>query len=248
MAGVGGVMKLVRQVLGNWKVGKSCELKLYCEAGVMKVTLSADLGSWVQPQAQHRESGDSRSYQSPQRRRAGPSYLQRQMKRAAARATADATEAEQTDQDKTKDAATAPPSAAAATATPGSQQVTRTCKKCGQPCRGHDGPTGAKCRNAHTVTSTPEKLRDIPSTSTSLLVTPVKGEVRIETCWNCGAVMSPTHQCGEDEESFEEKEKVFKVITQYESENIMACKGREEKSTVLKVNSKAQVNSNVHVQ
>ena len=34
MAGVGAVMKLVRQVIGNWKVGKTCELKLISEAGV----------------------------------------------------------------------------------------------------------------------------------------------------------------------------------------------------------------------
>ena len=41
MAWVVGLMILVRQVLGNWKVGKNCELKLTCEAGVMKVTMSA---------------------------------------------------------------------------------------------------------------------------------------------------------------------------------------------------------------
>ena len=39
-------------------------------------------------------------------------------------------------------------------------------------------------------------------------------------CWNCGAVMSPTHQC---EENVEE-EQVFKVI---ETENNKACRGRE---------------------
>ena len=41
-------MKLVRQVLSNWKVGKNCQLVLNCDAGVMKMTMSADLGSWVQ--------------------------------------------------------------------------------------------------------------------------------------------------------------------------------------------------------
>ena len=76
MAGVGRVMKLVRQVIGNWKVGKTCELALNCVDGVMKVTLSADLGRWVQPQPhaqpQHSETGD-RDHQGP-RRRAGPSH------------------------------------------------------------------------------------------------------------------------------------------------------------------------------
>ena len=43
-------MKLVRQVISNWKVGKNCELALNCDNGVMKVTLSADLGRWVKPQ------------------------------------------------------------------------------------------------------------------------------------------------------------------------------------------------------
>ena len=68
-------MKLVRQVLGDWKVGKNCKLALNCVNGVMKVTLSADLGSWVQPQPQpqHSETGD-RGHQGP-RKRAGPSHL-----------------------------------------------------------------------------------------------------------------------------------------------------------------------------
>ena len=45
MAGVGGVMKLVKQLLNSWKVGKCSELKLICEDGVMKVTMSANLGA-----------------------------------------------------------------------------------------------------------------------------------------------------------------------------------------------------------
>ena len=161
MAGVGGVMKLVRQVIGNWKVGKNCELKLNCESGVMKVTMTADLGSWIQPTSKSSESGNS-VHQGP-RRRAGPSYLRRQEKRAAARVAAvAATAVEQTAQEKAEDAETASPAAPptpAPAAPPGSQQVSRTCKKCGQPCCGHAGPSGARCSNAPSNTSTPEKLR-----------------------------------------------------------------------------------------
>ena len=43
MAGVGGVMKLVKQLLNSWKVGKCSELKLICEDWAMKVTMSANL-------------------------------------------------------------------------------------------------------------------------------------------------------------------------------------------------------------
>ena len=94
MAGVGGITKLVRQVLGNWKVGKNCQLVLNCDGGVMKVTMSADPGKWVQPSVTRTLlSGPSvtgdRGHQGP-RRRAGPSYLRRQEKRAAARAAAPA--------------------------------------------------------------------------------------------------------------------------------------------------------------
>ena len=87
--GVGRVMKLVRQVLGNWKLGKNYELVLSCDSDVMKMIMSADLGNWVQPSAtQPSETGD-RGHQGP-RRRAGPSYLRRQEKRTAARAAASA--------------------------------------------------------------------------------------------------------------------------------------------------------------
>ena len=53
MAGVGAVMKLVKQVLRNWKVGKNCDLNLTCVDGVMKVTMSAGyLGLPTQASAQ----------------------------------------------------------------------------------------------------------------------------------------------------------------------------------------------------
>ena len=67
MAGVGGVMKLVKQLLNSWKVGKCSELKLICEDGVMKVTMSANLGAWAQPKP--KEAGD-RGYQGSRRRAA----------------------------------------------------------------------------------------------------------------------------------------------------------------------------------
>ena len=107
----------------------------------MKVKMTADLGSWVQPtKPRHSQSGDQ-DYQSP-RRRTGPSYLRRQKKRAAARAAAAVRSAEQVDQDQVEDVVTAPPAAAAtcAAATQGSKPAARTCSKCGQPCSGHVGP------------------------------------------------------------------------------------------------------------
>ena len=173
MAGVGGVMKLVKQLLNSWKVGKCSELKLICEDGVMKVTMFANLGAWVQPIP--KVTGD-RGYQGS-RRRASPSYLRRQERRAAERAAS----------------SPAPPAAAAeegsAAPKPG-----RFCKKCGQPCLGHKGPTGEKCGS---TLPSPEKVRG-SSPALSLQVTPGK-EDRAEDCQNCGAVMSPSHQCDETE-------------------------------------------------
>ena len=132
------------------------------------------------------------------RKRAGPSYLRRQEKRAAARVAAAATSAvEEAVQDKVEYADTAPPAAsttsASVAAPPGSRQAARTCSKCGQPCRGHVGPTGAKCSNTLPLSSTREKMRS-PSPSTSLHFTPVR-EARVEDCSNCGGFMTPTHQC-----------------------------------------------------
>ena len=146
----------------------------------MKVTMPTDLGTWVQPKPS--ESGD-RGYQGS-RRRASPSYLRRQERRAAERAAASAGPA----------TAPAKPAAAAAQAPAPGPKPGRTCSKCNKPCLGHKGPTGEKCSF---LQPTPEKVRD-SSLSTSLLVTPVR-ETRAEECQNCGAEMSPVHQCDETE-------------------------------------------------
>ena len=82
MAGVKGVMKLVRQVLGNWRVGKNCELVLSCNTSVMIVTMSADLGIWFKPTIETW----GRGHQGTPWRRAG---LRRLEKRAAERAAAE---------------------------------------------------------------------------------------------------------------------------------------------------------------
>ena len=65
MAGVGGLMKLVRQMLNGWKIGKSSELKLTCENGVMKVTMAADLGAWALPKP---SEACNRNHMGPRRR------------------------------------------------------------------------------------------------------------------------------------------------------------------------------------
>ena len=176
-------MKLLRQLLNSWKVGKSSELKLNCENGVMKVTMTADLGEWVQHQSS--ESGDM-GYQGS-RRRASPSYLRRQERRAAARAADSLPVVKEA---SAEEAAAAKPSS-------------RTCTKCGQPCRGHAGPTGLKCSNAQLTTSTPEKIRNT-SLSASLQLTPVK-EIRVEECSNCEELMTLTHQCEEAENAYDEE-------------------------------------------
>ena len=132
------------------------------------------------------EAGD-RGYQGS-RRRASPSYLRRQERRAADRA------------------ANSPSStAAAAEQAPAAVKPGRLCKKCGQPCLGHKGPTGEKCGS---TLPSPEKVRE-SSPALSLQATPVR-EGRAEDCQNCGAVMSPNHQCDETEivsESEDESDK-----------------------------------------
>ena len=55
----------------------------------------------------------------------------------------------------------------------------RNCRACGQPCRGHDGPTGARCRHVKppSVPPTPEDMRASSSPQVSLLPTsPVREE------------------------------------------------------------------------
>ena len=65
----------------------------------MKVTMSANLGNWVQPTVKHQSETGDRGHQGP-RRRAGPSYLRKQKKQAAARAAVLALAAELADLSK----------------------------------------------------------------------------------------------------------------------------------------------------
>ena len=213
----------------NWKVGKSCELRLHCEAGVMKVTMTADLGDWVQSSPKRTESSDQ-GHKGP-RRRAGPSHLRRKAKRAderaavAERAAAASPPVVQTDQGT---AANAPPGTSAPAALPGSQQSSRTCKKCGKPCLGHAGPTGARCSNVPTSSAklSPEKLRSFDTSSNSLLLTP-GSEDRVENCRNCGGMMSLNHQC--DEESEEVKTfKRFQYPEEDDERSIYFCRSNQE--------------------
>ena len=52
----------------------------------------------------------------------------------------------------------------------------------------------------HKATSSPEKLRK-SSTQSSLLVSPIRDEGRVDPCHSCGMDMSPTHQCQSDHDS-----------------------------------------------
>ena len=166
-------MKLVKQLLKSWKVGKCSELKLICEDGVIKVTMSANLGTWVQPIP---KVTSDRGYQGS-RRRASPSYLRRQERRAAERA-----------------ANSPAPTAAAAEQAPAAAKPGRICQKCSKPCLGHKGPTGEKCAS---TPPSPEKVRE-SSPALYLQVTPFR-EGRVEDFQNSGAVMLPDHQCDETE-------------------------------------------------
>ena len=53
---------------------------------------------------------------------------------------------------------------------------------------------------SHKEASSTEKLRK-SSTQSSLLVSPIRDQGRVETCHNCGMDMSPTHQCQSDHDS-----------------------------------------------
>ena len=113
-----------------------------CENGVMKVTMTADFGAWIQTKSS--ETCDRNRAHQGSRRRAGPSYLQRQKRRAAVRAGASAAAAAK---QATAAAAEQAPATTAEQA-PASSKPIRTCMKCSQPCNGHNGPTGDKCSNA----------------------------------------------------------------------------------------------------
>ena len=164
-------MKLVRQVLSNWKVGKNCQLVLNCDAGVMKMTMSADLGSWVQRSVKQKLPSDppvtgDRGHKGP-RRRAGQSYFRRQEKRAAAIAAEEAVSAPTAGQaasapvaEKAEQESVPANTASFPAAVTSSKQVTRTCSSCRQPCLGHAGSTGLRCSNAQNTASalpSPEK-------------------------------------------------------------------------------------------
>ena len=53
---------------------------------------------------------------------------------------------------------------------------------------------------SHKETTSPEKLRE-SSSQTSLSVSPIRDQSRMESCHNCDKEMSPTHLCQDDQDS-----------------------------------------------
>ena len=52
---------------------------------------------------------------------------------------------------------------------------------------------------SHKEVSSPEKKRR-PSSQSSLILSPIRDQSRVEPCHNCGLEMSPTHQCQHDQD------------------------------------------------
>ena len=65
---------------------------------------------------------------------------------------------------------------------------------------------------SHKEALSPEKMRK-PSSQSSLTVSPIRDQSRVEHCHNCGMDMSPSHQCNFDQDSTLGDGPEFKELT-----------------------------------
>ena len=192
--GVKGALKFFWTLVDNWKKNKDAELNLSSVNGHLMVKYSMNLGVWVLPTSKSSSDSASRGHLGP-RKGVGPSRQRRRERRAAERlATAsgqvvrNASEEVAIDLcDKTKTTPQITEEVAENVHKKVAEDVikdvstklvleankVRTCKRCGQPTKGHNGPCGIKCTN---VLASPESLRHAPEQGVDMLLnlTPVK--------------------------------------------------------------------------
>ena len=63
----------------------------------------------------------------------------------------------------------------------------------------------------HKEASSPEKMRRSKSQS-SLSVSPMRDQSRVESCHNCDMEMSPNHLCEDDQDSHEEEAQAMSTL------------------------------------
>ena len=81
------------------------------------------------------------------------------------------------------------------------------CDHCDSTFKTENGLKIHKGRS-HKEASSPEKIRK-PSSQSSLIVSPIREQSRVEPCHNCGMDMAPTHQCQNDQDSTQHIIKIY---------------------------------------
>ena len=206
MAGVEGALKCLQAfVVDQWKTGGAAELRLFCESGCLKASVSADFGpSCLSWRANSAFMGGNTS--------GSPSRQRRRERRAAARAAAEKAATEKVVKEKVADEKTAAEEVAAEKCA-ALKAVTENCdaKKAAEKCAALKAET-EKCDAMKAVEKCDSKKaaekcaaekaaaaeRDLTSASTAAVAsTSCLGSqpTTVETCWNCEGYFTPDHQC-----------------------------------------------------
>ena len=225
MAGVEGALKCLQAfVVDQWKTGGAAELRLFCESGCLKASVSADFGpSCLSWRANSAFMGGNTS--------GSPSRQRRRERRAAARAAAEKAATEKVVKEKVADEKTAAEEVAAEKCA-ALKAVTENCdaKKAAEKCAALKAVTencdakkaAEKCAALKAETEKCDAMkafekcdakkaaekcaaekaaaaeRDLTSASTAAVAsTSCLGSqpTTVETCWNCEGYFTPDHQC-----------------------------------------------------
>ena len=190
--GVKGAQKFFWTLVDNWKKNKDADLHLSSVNGNLMVKYSVNLGVWVPPTTKPPGDSATRGHQGP-RKGVGPSRQRRRERRAADRAAAalepvvEVTSEEVATETTNKTTVNITEKVAEHVekdvAFDSSKNVSkemifeankvRTCTRCGQATKGHDGPCGLRCTN---VLTSPELMRHAPEQGEDMLLnlTPVR--------------------------------------------------------------------------
>ena len=191
------VKSAVAEFLGCWAAGGKASLSLDTKGGSATLTFSCTLGNpgapLYPPTSSHRKRN-----RGPKEKQRGRERAKRHQEKLAAIAAP-------------SPASSSPLPSRPTSPTPASEgeevlPSTRTCKRCGLPCKNHPAPgygigkcqvTLAASASAPSSPSPQEILRNTTASMVGLVSSPIK-EIRTESCYNCGEQSTPTHQCYED--------------------------------------------------
>ena len=183
--------RLLDTLLDQWKTGHDADLRVFCESGTLKVSLTADLGRW---RAQH--DGLWPKIASVWGFKESPSRQRRREKRAAERAQSLSSSAECVANKAVAEKALAAEKTAenAVDVMVAMETVAEEAAAAAAVAKSHF-PAEKTCKEIISAESVEKRTATVSTTAEEASTSSVGSQLAQIACWNCAGAFTPDHQC-----------------------------------------------------